>query len=449
MYKRERFAGRRLLLALIDAGIAAGVGMVWMRHASGSVQMTTSLALVVATLAPLTIAGAYVQVLRTSLSSHRFWVGVSSCSSIAGAKLVLSCLGIVVAAGTVASAGILLFVLLLSVRVVLLRLHAYFFRQRRLWVVAEDEVTARMIASKVASHGDWYEIVGWSAMREVEQLSERLASCDAVLCTPALRELLESACAQFRKELMIVPGSSEVLLATAMAHRFDDLLVFSVAPPGLTGLQRFWKRVLDVVGAALLLWLFAPVLFVLYLVIPLQSSGPAIYRQRRRGWHGSSFEVLKFRTMTMDAERNCGPVLAVSEDPRVTALGRWLRAIRLDELPQLWNVLKGEMSLVGPRPEREHFAREFDRELRDYPLRTTVKPGLTGLAQVWGSYSTTAESKLRFDLMYIANYSLLRDIQLLLQTIHVVFQREQAAGIVSGPLPPLGFDPAVDERRQA
>jgi lipopolysaccharide/colanic/teichoic acid biosynthesis glycosyltransferase len=133
--------------------------------------------------------------------------------------------------------------------------------------------------------------------------------------------------------------------------------------------------------------------------------------------------------MIADAERQSGPVLASSHDPRITPLGQFLRATRLDELPQLINVLKGDMSLVGPRPEREFFIQQFEREVPGYGLRLAVKPGITGLAQVMGRYDTSVRRKLGFDLLYICKYSLLLDLKLLFQTLEVVLHQEKAAGV--------------------
>lgn len=132
--------------------------------------------------------------------------------------------------------------------------------------------------------------------------------------------------------------------------------------------------------------------------------------------------------MVVNAEENTGPVLASSKDPRVTGIGRFLRATRVDELPQLINVLLADMSLIGPRPERPHFVRLFRDQLPGYEFRLAVKPGITGLAQIYGRYSTTPELKLRFDLLYIYNYSLLMDMRILLQTILTLLQTEQAEG---------------------
>ncbi len=132
--------------------------------------------------------------------------------------------------------------------------------------------------------------------------------------------------------------------------------------------------------------------------------------------------------MVVNAEENTGPVLASSKDPRVTGIGQLLRATRVDELPQLINVLLADMSLIGPRPERPHFVRLFRDQLPGYEFRLAVKPGITGLAQIYGRYSTTPELKLRFDLLYIYNYSLLMDMRILLQTILTLLQTEQAEG---------------------
>jgi len=185
----------------------------------------------------------------------------------------------------------------------------------------------------------------------------------------------------------------------------------------------------DIVGSVVLLTLAAPIMVATAVLVRLTSPGKALFAQRRVGRDGCEFNVHKFRTMVADAERQTGPVLATANDPRITKIGTFLRATRLDEFPQLFNVLRGEMSLVGPRPERPHFVQQFREQIPGYEFRLAVKPGVTGLAQVFGRYSTTAERKLRFDLTYITKYSLLMDIRLLLSTIAVLLRREQAEGI--------------------
>jgi len=172
------------------------------------------------------------------------------------------------------------------------------------------------------------------------------------------------------------------------------------------------------------------VLLVTAAMIRFTSKGPVVFKQERVGRDGVEYQLYKFRTMVTDAEKHTGPVFAQECDPRITALlGHILRATRIDELPQLVNVLIGNMSVIGPRPERPFFISAFSAKLPEYDLRFAVKPGITGLAQVAGSYSTPVEQKLKFDLLYIPDYSLMRDIWIVLRTIPVVFHGERAAEI--------------------
>jgi len=184
--------------------------------------------------------------------------------------------------------------------------------------------------------------------------------------------------------------------------------------------EEFLIRALDVFGSVVILLLFLPAMLVISLVTKLTSRGPIFYVQERVGKDGVIFELYKFRTMIEDAERDVGPVLASQDDPRVTCVGRFLRKTRLDELPQLMNVLKGDMSLVGPRPERPHFVREH-KVLRE--LRLAVKPGLTGLAQIRSFYDLKPTHKIKYDYLYIQRRSVLLNLMILLKTIPVVFSK--------------------------
>jgi lipopolysaccharide/colanic/teichoic acid biosynthesis glycosyltransferase len=163
--------------------------------------------------------------------------------------------------------------------------------------------------------------------------------------------------------------------------------------------------------------------------VEFSTPGPIFYRQKRVGLNSKTFSPVKFRTMFDDAEKDLGPVLATADDPRITPVGRLLRPLRLDELPQMINVLKGEMSFVGPRPERPFFVEQFCRDIPDYHYRLKVKPGISGLAQVQGKYGSDAADKLRYDLYYIRNYSLLLDLQIIFQTLRVVLIPEAAMGV--------------------
>jgi len=180
------------------------------------------------------------------------------------------------------------------------------------------------------------------------------------------------------------------------------------------------KRIVDIFGSFLGLVLIAPFLLVLSFLIKVSSNGPVVYRQIRIGLHGKAFQLYKLRSMINNAEMNSGPVLADRNDKRVTIIGKFLRRSRLDETLQLINVLKGEMSLVGPRPERPFFVKQH-KVLQG--IRLSVKPGLTGLAQVEGYYHTHPRNKLRYDYIYIKNQSILLDLKILLKTLFIIFTR--------------------------
>lgn len=188
-------------------------------------------------------------------------------------------------------------------------------------------------------------------------------------------------------------------------------------------LPRLIKRTGDLLLAAVGLAVAAPVMLLIAVLVRLDSPGPALFRQERVGEGDRVFTLYKFRSMRVDAEAATGPIWAEENDPRVTRVGRWLRKLRLDELPQLWNVLRGDMSFVGPRPERPHFVEQLKRQIPYYSQRHAVKPGLTGWAQVRYPYGNTvadAVEKLQYDLYYIKNLSLALDLTIVLQTIKVV-----------------------------
>lgn len=194
---------------------------------------------------------------------------------------------------------------------------------------------------------------------------------------------------------------------------------FEVAVPPKT--VELLIRLLDLVGSLFILICTLPFMFVAAMAIKLTSRGPVLYRQERVGKGGRLFNLYKFRTMINDAERHVGPVLASKDDNRVTSVGRILRRMRLDELPQLYNILRGDMSLVGPRPERLFFVQ---RHKALQGVRLVVKPGLTGLAQIRSFYDLKPAHKVKYDYIYIQNRSLLLNIYILLQTVPVLFAKK-------------------------
>jgi exopolysaccharide biosynthesis polyprenyl glycosylphosphotransferase len=188
----------------------------------------------------------------------------------------------------------------------------------------------------------------------------------------------------------------------------------------------FFKRVMDITFSLIALLILIVPMAIIALLIKCTSHGPALFRQERLGLNGKKFSIVKFRTMFADAEKNGAQWSSGESDVRITRLGRFLRKSRLDELPQLWCILKGEMSLVGPRPEREVFYNEFEKYIHGFSQRLKVKPGLTGLAQVNGGYYLKPEEKIVYDVEYIKTRSIGLDIKIMFATVKVVFNREGA-----------------------
>ncbi|MGB9858615.1 MAG: exopolysaccharide biosynthesis polyprenyl glycosylphosphotransferase [Moorellaceae bacterium] len=227
--------------------------------------------------------------------------------------------------------------------------------------------------------------------------------------------------------VFLVPEIEDIFLAGASMEQLNGIPVFRI--PRLQEIAvGGWKRLLDIALALLLSVPALPVILLATLAIKLESpDGPVFYIQERVGQGGKIFRLVKLRTMVPDAEKDTGPVLATQNDPRLTRVGRFLRATRIDELPQLWNVLKGDMSFVGPRPERPFFVEQLEKEIPGYRLRHYLPPGITGLAQVEGKYSTPPEDKLRYDLMYGKTASPLVDLRILLRTLSVLMLRDKAS----------------------
>ena len=226
-----------------------------------------------------------------------------------------------------------------------------------------------------------------------------------------------------RPRVLVVPSIYDILVGRVASVRLQDVPLVEAIKDPHEELAFLVKNIFDRLIAGGLLILSLPILIVAAVLISATSPGPVFYRQQRVGKGGGPFTVYKLRTMVDRAEAETGPVLASPADQRVTRVGRWLRDSRMDEVPQLWNVINGTMSLVGPRPERPEFAEEYLHTVPGYAERFQVKPGLTGLAQVNGEYHTTPEYKLKYDLAYMYNYSLLLDIRILADTVKVMLTR--------------------------
>jgi exopolysaccharide biosynthesis polyprenyl glycosylphosphotransferase len=234
---------------------------------------------------------------------------------------------------------------------------------------------------------------------------------------------IEHLSARGGPSLWSLPSPYETLIGRLRFRPLGELPLLEVRTSAPQGAAAWAKRTLDVAAAGAMLLVALPVLLLSAIGIRLTSGSPVFYTQPRVGRGGISFRLRKLRTMQSGAEDATGAVLAERNDPRVTRFGRFLRDTRIDEIPQLFNVLRGDMSLVGPRPERPEFVERFERSIPGYGLRLVVRPGLTGLAKVSGEYETDAKIKLRYDLAYINNWSLGLDLVVLVRTLPVVLTR--------------------------
>lgn len=227
----------------------------------------------------------------------------------------------------------------------------------------------------------------------------------------------------------VAPTITDVLMKGAQPVHFMDSPVFWISGNPMSLEERVMKRGMDIVLSFLLLIPASLVMLILAVMIKCSDGGPVLYRQKRCTLDNRVFYILKFRSMRVDAEKESGARLASADDSRITPIGKYIRKFRLDELPQLFNILKGDMSFVGPRPERPEIMAEYMKDTPEFVYRTRVKAGLTGYAQVYGKYSTAYEDKLKMDLFYIENYSVWLDMKLMMVTLKIIFRPDSAEGV--------------------
>ncbi|MGI6423710.1 MAG: sugar transferase [Tepidanaerobacteraceae bacterium] len=303
--------------------------------------------------------------------------------------------------------------------------------QKVIMIGSKDEAFNIAQKFKDISSG-WFETKYIMESDDINTIREAISMVDIVCLCPGLSQELKSKVSvmalEKRKKILLIPDLYEVFLAKSIYTQIDDKPVFELIDLTLTREQMAVKRFFDILVSVLGIIIASPIMVIIALLIKTTSPGPILYTQERVGLYGKTFKLYKFRTMIDGAEKHTGPVLATENDTRIIPVGRFLRSTRLDELPQLFNVLKGEMSLVGPRPERPFFVKQFKNENPHYKYRHIVKPGITGLAQVMGKYRTSVDDKLRYDLIYIRNYSFLQDLRIIFLTIKVVFVSDSSRG---------------------
>ncbi|MEX2478471.1 MAG: sugar transferase [Gracilimonas sp.] len=225
--------------------------------------------------------------------------------------------------------------------------------------------------------------------------------------------------------LKLLPDFYQIVSGLSKTNQIFGLPLIEISPEPMPFWEKTAKRFLDIIVSIILLVVSLPLMIIVSIAVKVTSEGPVIYRQRRIGMNGKTFTILKFRTMYINAEEKTGPAMAEENDPRVTKIGYWLRKLRIDEIPQFLNVLKGDMSLVGPRPERPHFVKQFTEQIPLYTRRLRMRPGITGWAQVkwkYGGSLDTVREKTKYDLFYIENASLKMDTKILINTIITIIK---------------------------
>ncbi len=306
----------------------------------------------------------------------------------------------------------------------------------RKMIVVFGSQSARDLVIKMSRRVDKYIICSSvSSDEDLETIKQKISEYEAVIiCDVPAEKRSKLLKFTFEKSIRtyINPKLSDIIIRGADEfHMFDTPLLLA-RNQGLSVEQRMAKRVVDIIGSLLGIILFSPIMLIVAVAIKLYDRGPVLYKQERLTEGGRVFKVMKFRSMIQDAEKDGVARLSSEHDSRITPIGRIIRACRVDELPQFFNILAGDMSFVGPRPERPEIAKQYEETMPEFSFRLKVKAGLTGFAQVFGKYNTTPYDKLKLDLMYIERHSLTLDFKILLMTVKTIFIPDSTEGIADG-----------------
>lgn len=324
------------------------------------------------------------------------------------------------------------------------RVYFKLYPVRRIIAVFEDEASGGALIRKMSKIPERFKVSrGVSLLRySVEEIKELIGDYDGVIICDIDKNIKHDIlryCYINMKRVYVLPSSSDIILGSSYPIQIIDAPVLMCRNRGLTAEQQTIKRFFDIVFSLMGIIITSPIMLIVALSIKLCDGGPILFKQNRITKNGEIFNVLKFRSMIVNADKYGGRT-ATEQDKRITAVGRVIRPLRIDELPQLFNILFGSMSFVGPRPERIENVYEYTSRYPDFNLRHRVKAGLTGYAQIYGKYNTSPEDKLKMDLMYIERYSLLMDIRLVLMTIKILFMRESTEGFKDGAQPKMRDD---------
>ncbi len=312
-------------------------------------------------------------------------------------------------------------------------LYMRIFKPRRLLLVS-GKYPVDDITHKFNSRKDKYHIVRSMNISEgIEKIYEEcLGDYDGVIIWDVPSEYrngLVKYCYGRNIRIYVMPKITDVLLKGSTQLHLFDTPVLLLREYAIKIEQRAIKRLIDIVLSLLLIVLSSPVMLITAIIIKLYDGGPVLYKQVRCTQNRREFKIMKFRSMRVDAEKDGVARLASKNDSRITPIGKFIRSCRIDELPQLFNILAGDMSFIGPRPERPEIIKQYLEEMPEFAFRTKVKAGLAGYAQVYGKYNTTPYDKLKLDLTYIENYSIWLDIKLMLLTVKILFTPDSTEGV--------------------
>ncbi|MEG2073857.1 MAG: sugar transferase [Angelakisella sp.] len=312
------------------------------------------------------------------------------------------------------------------------RLYAKVNPPHDMLVIYGKSESAESLIGKMTGRSEKYNICRTISIDEgIDKVCEVILQYESVIICDVqseYRNKLLKFCFSHSIRTYLTPKISDIIIRGAENISLFDTPLLLCRNRGLTVGQRFVKRAMDIVIATVGIVLSSPFMLAAAAAIKLQDGGAILFKQKRCTINNKVFEVYKFRSMIEDAESDGKPHPAVDNDPRITPVGRFIRKTRLDELPQFFNIFMGDMSLVGPRPERIEHVEKYTAEMPEFAFRSKVKGGLTGYAQIVGKYNTTPYDKLKLDLMYIENYSIFEDIKLILMTIKIIFVKESTDG---------------------
>lgn len=284
-----------------------------------------------------------------------------------------------------------------------------------------------------------------------EKLLEALEGAEVVFVTGlqiAIRNTVAKYCIKHGVQCYIQPQVGDIIMAGAEHMQIFSVPIMRVRKAHGREEYLFVKRLFDIVVSLLAIIITSPFMLITALAIKLYDKGPVLYKQVRLTKGHKEFKILKFRSMRTDAEKDGVAKLSAKDDDRITPVGKIIRKIRFDELPQLFNILMGDMTIVGPRPERPEIAAQYEKEIPSFDLRLQVKAGLTGYAQIYGKYNTEPYDKLKMDLMYINHMSAIEDLRLMLATVKILFIPESTEGVKDGQLTALHQEQAEEKELQ-